>query len=204
MKKLIFCVVLTVVICCVVACVNITDEVAPYVDYVEDGLATAEIDGYAIEWVVGVKDNERMGQVRLYPLYEGGIDKEITLTCDGVSYEMKKSDKRYALECKTSTGAIPESASFSVDGVEIVVEPKIITVPTSADKALSIAAEHFSDELKDVLDDTSPVLEGKVKIVPDRLGGLPYYYYVSFRSDQVKLACMIDPISGVVVASEKN
>lgn len=204
MKKLIFCVVLTVVICCVVACVNITDEVAPYVDYVEDGLATAEIDGYAIEWVVGVKENERMGQVRLYPLYEGGIDKEITLTCDGVSYEMKKSDKRYALECKTSTGAIPESVSFSVDGVEIVVEPKIITVPTSADKALSIAAEHFSDELKEVLDDTSPVLEGKVKIVPDRLGGLPYYYYVSFRSDQIKLACMIDPISGVVVASEKN
>lgn len=204
MKKFLLCVVLTVMICSLVGCVSITDKVAPYVGYVEDGLATAEIDGYSIEWVVGVSEGKRYGRVRLYPLYEGRIEKEVTLTCDGVTYETSKSDRRYALECKTSSGVVPNKATFTVDGVEIVVEPIVVSVATSADKALDIAAEYFSEDLRDILNGTAPVLDGKVRIVVDRLGGLPYYYYVSFRSDKLKLACMINPESGVVVASEKR
>ncbi len=195
---------LIVVTISLVACVSVTEKVTPYVDYIEDGLATATVDGYAVEWIVGASEGERFGQIRLYPLNDEGIKKNVSLTAEGVTYEMKKSDKRYALECKTASGSIPEVATLTIDGAELIIEPIVSNEPISAEKALETAIEHFSSDLKGVLNETSPSLTGKVKIVVDRLGKLPYYYYVSFRSDKIKLACMIDPGSGMVVASEKR
>ncbi len=202
MKK-IFCSILFFVLIVplvLVGCTDVHKEIENYLTYYEKDLYVGGIDGYLVEWVVGTDSGADFAKISVTPTAVGGLDKSITVNFDGSTITLPKSATRYAYETKLSTATLPQSVSISVDGVALDLTLTSIKGETvDGITALKNATTEFFDLLNEDYEKGFSYT-ASIKLLPDRLGEQPYYYYVSFSNGERTLSALVEPLKGQVVA----
>ncbi len=183
------------------ACTSVLDDVESYVSYLEKDLLVASVDGYSVEWIVGQQSTLPFSQIKVFPLTTNGLKEEAKLVIDGNEIVLNKSTTRYAYETSLTTDVVPSNVELYIGNVCFPITLTSIREEGLVDyvTALKASTTEFFDKLNEDYENGFSY-SIKIKLVPDRLGEKPYYYYISYEKSDSKLATLVDPTTGLVVA----